>query len=80
MLKQCQNSSINKVCKGMLEFLTVQESCCYDAIVCTWALMCEQPQKVLNQCQRLLKNGGYLYILVNDHKHCHKFEKFIQNY
>ena len=36
MLKQCQNSSINKVCKGMLEFLTVQESCCYDAIVCTW--------------------------------------------
>ena len=66
MLKQCQNSSINKVCKGMLEFLTVQESCCYDAIVCTWALMYEQPQKVLNQCQRLLKNGGYLYILVND--------------
>lgn len=50
MLKQCQNSSINKVCKGMLEFLTVQESCCYDAIVCTWALMYEQPQKVLNQC------------------------------
>ena len=66
MLKQCQNSSINKVCKGMLEFLTVQESCCYVAIVCTWALMYEQPQKVLNQCQRLLKNGGYLYILVND--------------
>lgn len=66
MLLQCENLNINKVCSGMLEYLTKQEDNYYDAIICTWALMYESPQKVFKQCWRKLKSDGYLYILVND--------------
>lgn len=66
MLKQYRGSDVTKINSGMLEYLNNQNSQSYDAIICTWALMYECPVKVIKECYRVLKNHGYLYILVND--------------
>ena len=66
MLNQCRDPLIHKICENMLIYLKTCEEERYDALICTWALMYENPQKVLKECYRVLKKKGYLYILVND--------------
>lgn len=66
MLKQYRSNDVTKINSGMLDYLKHQNCRSYDAIICTWALMYECPQKVIKECYRVLKNHGYLYILVND--------------
>lgn len=65
MLEQCY-LNINKNESGMLNFLNKQPAKKYDAIICTWALMYECPQKIIKECYQILKPRSYLYILVND--------------
>lgn len=66
MLNQCTRKDINLICDSMIHYLSQQEVNKYDGIICTWALMYEKPQNVIKECYRVLKKGGYLYILVND--------------
>ena len=66
MLKHCRIQKVNCINEGMLAYLKKQPNNCYNAVFCTWALLYEQPIKVLQECYRVLKQSGYLYILVND--------------
>lgn len=68
MLQLCDNKAINKTCSSMSQFMNAHCANDYDAIICTWALMYENPHLILKECHRLLKKGGYLYILVNSKK------------
>lgn len=66
MLDVCGTQGIHKICAGMCAYMKTQKDACYDAIVCSWALMYENPKLVLRECHRLLKVGGFVYILVNN--------------
>lgn len=72
MLQQAKTTisgdSFNKVqfvCKDMLDFMVKQKDETYDAVVCMWALKYHTPHKMVRECNRILKRGGKLIVIVN---------------
>ena len=68
MLDRCRLPGVQRICSGMIDYLGRCAPGQYDAILCTWALMYEQPRQVLAGCARALRPGGLLGILVNDRR------------
>ena len=53
------------VADDMLNYL---ESCpdkAFDVIICAWAIKYRPPLQIIRQCRRVLKQGGYLAVIVN---------------
>lgn len=52
----------------MLSYLTKCKENQFDTIICSWAIKYQEPAKIIAQCQRVLKPGGYIAVIVNTKK------------
>ena len=71
MLEQARQKAINS--KGKLTFvhqdmLSYLRSCPdgkYDTVICMWAIKYQPPMQVIKECERVLKEGGRMAVIVN---------------
>ncbi|MGI6451383.1 MAG: class I SAM-dependent methyltransferase [Desulfitobacteriia bacterium] len=68
MLKEAQKNlreNASFVTADMLDYLESCEAEAFDVVLCCWAIKYQPPLKIIRQCHRVLKPGGYLAVLVN---------------
>ncbi|MDD4774516.1 MAG: methyltransferase domain-containing protein [Eubacteriales bacterium] len=59
------DSSVSLVNKDMLSFLKECPGEYFDIVICMWAIKYQPPQKVILECERVLKKNGLMAVIVN---------------
>jgi len=53
------------IAEDMLNYLKICPNETFDVIICAWAIKYRPPLQIIRQCRRVLKQGGYLSVIVN---------------
>lgn len=59
------SSMVTYVNQDMLSYLKSEPHASFDIVICMWAIKYQPPQKVINECERVLKDGGLMVSIVN---------------
>ena len=57
--------NVSFVAADMLHYLENCPDEAFDAVLCGWAIKYRSPLKIVRQCRRVLKQGGYMAVIVN---------------
>lgn len=58
-------NKVTFVNQDMLAFLKDSPKDSFDMMICMWAIKYQPPQKVIDECERVLKKGGLMAVIVN---------------
>lgn len=59
------STKVTFVNQDMLTFLKDSPKDSFDIVICMWAIKYQPPQKVIRECERVLKKGGLIAVIVN---------------